>query len=265
MPSDQGRARATLAEWHQRHSTRNPNDLVEIGVLVTVDGLPSMPMTVWSGLDVHTDVPKEVLAIEDFYKNAYLKDIAENNPDLGLGHLYEILVRDPRRSFSSKFLTTFDLLDEDAIEKCSERKGVLSASSAPASWHTHVATSWSLMYRRIAETGPSVVPPYGMYLVGVNAPAGIDASGLEEFNEFYTNVHVPEVAERRHCLRATRYELYRELIRPPQGSPQFLAIYEVDEKAAKNTRHIGGPYSRGPEVWRKHTTPWRLWYRQLPQ
>jgi hypothetical protein len=119
------------------------------------------------------------------------------------------------------------------------------------------------MYRRIVETGPSQVPPYGIYFVGVNPPTEIDEAGLKEFNEFYTNVHVPEVVARRQCLRATRYELFRELIHPTEGCPQFLAIYEVDEAAAKHTRHIGGAYSRGPEVWRKHTTPWRLWYRQL--
>ena len=89
--------------------------------------------------------------------------------------------------------------------------------------------------------------------------------GSKNFNEFYTNVHVPEVLGRRHGLRAARYELCRELLHPEEGCPRFVAIYEVDEKAAAITRHIGGGYSRGPEVWRKHKTPWRLWYRLLPE
>jgi hypothetical protein len=86
---------------------------------------------------------------------------------------------------------------------------------------------------------------------------------MEEFNAFYTDVHLPEVAERRHALRATRHELVREVKPPYQRAPQFLAVYEVDEQAASHRRHVGPPYATGPEVWQQHKTPWRLWYRRL--
>jgi hypothetical protein len=123
--------------------------------------------------------------------------------------------------------------------------------------------SWSLQYRRVAETGPSVIRPYAMYLLGVNPPADTTDDELDAFNDFYTNVHLLEVAERRHALRATRYELKREIRPPYKGAPRFLAVYEVDERSAENRRHVGPPYAVGPEVWRRHTTPWRLWYRYL--
>jgi hypothetical protein len=123
--------------------------------------------------------------------------------------------------------------------------------------------AWSVLYRRFAETGPEVVAPYGIYLLGVNPPVGTTGDELDVFNNFYTNVHLPEVAERRHALRATRYELVREVRPPYQGAPQFLAVYEVDEQGASNRRHTGPPYATGPEVWQRHTTPWRLWYRRL--
>jgi hypothetical protein len=115
----------------------------------------------------------------------------------------------------------------------------------------------------VAEIGPAVVAPYAIYLLGVNPPAGATDQDLDVFNDFYTNVHLPEVAERRHALRAVRYELLREVRPPYQGAPRFLAVYEVDEEAASNRRHVGPPYSAGPEVWQGHTTPWRLWYRRL--
>ena len=28
-------------------------------------------------------------------------------------------------------------------------------------------------------------------------------------------------------------------------------------------RHVGPPYAPGPDVWQRHSTPWRLWYRRL--
>ena len=124
--------------------------------------------------------------------------------------------------------------------------------------------TWSLEYRRVAETGPAPRAPYAIYLLGVNPPAGATDDDLDTFNEFYTNVHLPEVAERRHALRAVRYELVREVKAPYQGAPQFLAAYEVDEQGASNRRHTGPPYAKGPDVWQRHKTPWRLWYRRLP-
>ncbi len=86
---------------------------------------------------------------------------------------------------------------------------------------------------------------------------------LATFNDFYTNVHLVEVAERRNALRAVRYELLEEVQPPYLGAPRYLAVYEVDESSASHRRHVGPPYSRGPAVWQRHTTPWRLWYRRV--
>jgi hypothetical protein len=123
--------------------------------------------------------------------------------------------------------------------------------------------TWSLLYRRVAETAPRAGAPYAIYLLGVNPPPDTTEEELDVFNDFYTNVHLPEVAERRHALRAVRYELLPEVRPPYQGAPQFLAVYEVDEEVASVRRHVGPRYATGPEVWQRHTTPWRLWYRRL--
>ena len=130
--------------------------------------------------------------------------------------------------------------------------------------HPGLRSVWRLLYRRIAETGPPETVPYGIYLLGVDPPEGLTDDDLEVFNRFYTDVHLPEVAERRQALRASRYELVREDRAPYRGAPRYLAVYEVDERSASNRRHTGPKYSAGPEVWQRHTTPWRLWYRRLP-
>jgi hypothetical protein len=122
---------------------------------------------------------------------------------------------------------------------------------------------WSVLYREIAETAPATQRPYAIYLLGVNPPEDVTDAELDTFNDFYTNVHLVEVAERRHALRAVRYELIEEVKAPYLGAPRYLAVYEVDEASASHRRHVGPPYSAGPEVWQRHTTPWRLWYRRL--
>ena len=129
--------------------------------------------------------------------------------------------------------------------------------------HPGLRLTWSLRYRAVAETAPAGAGPFAIYLLGVDPPADATDDDLAAFNDFYTNVHLPEVAERRHSLRAVRYELV-DAVRPPyQGAPRYLAVYEVDEESAAHRRHSGPPYARGPEVWQRHTTPWRLWYRRL--
>jgi hypothetical protein len=122
---------------------------------------------------------------------------------------------------------------------------------------------WSVLYRQIAETAPATERPFAIYLLGVNPPTDVKDSDLATFNDFYTNVHLVEVAERRHALRAVRYELVEEIKAPYLGAPRFLAAYEVDESSAAQRRHVGPPYSKGPDVWQRHSTPWRLWYRRL--
>jgi|SRR6185437_797708 len=123
--------------------------------------------------------------------------------------------------------------------------------------------TWSLQYEQVAETGPRAARPFAIYLLGVNPPVQATQEDLVTFNDFYTNVHLPEVAERRRAIRATRHELRREIRPPYNGAPRFLAVYEVDEASASNRRHKGPPYTTGPEVWQGHATPWRLWYRLL--
>ncbi len=87
--------------------------------------------------------------------------------------------------------------------------------------------------------------PFAIYLLGVDPPADATDEDLEVFNDFYTDVHLPEVAERRRALRAVRYELV-EAVRPPyQGAPRFLAVYEVDEKSAA-TAGTRVPRTPGP-------------------
>ena len=164
---------------------------------------------------------------------------------------YELIAVAARGFRPPRFLSTAEVPDRDHIDPETERG------------YESLRPTWTLVYRQVAETSPASVAPYGIYLLGVDPPADATEEDMEVFNDFYTNVHLPEVAERRHALRAARHELEREVKPPYRGAPRFLAVYEVDERAASHRRHAGPPYATGPDVWQRHTTPWRLWYRRL--
>ncbi|MGD0311952.1 MAG: hypothetical protein ABSC90_05785 [Acidimicrobiales bacterium] len=200
-------------------------------------------LTSWEGWDVRGGAAAEPAATREFTRSA---------PDRpGPDAHYELLAVAARGFRPPRFLSTAAVSEEDPRE--------------PETGQDYEALrpTWTLLYRQVAETCLATAVPHAVYLLGVDPPADATDDELTVFDEFYTEVHLPEVAERRHALRAARYELIREVKPPYRGAPQFLAVYEVDERGASNRRHVGPPYSTGPEVWQRHKTPWRLWYRRL--
>jgi len=200
------------------------------------------PLTSWTGWDVRGGASAGPGAVAAFTRAA---------PTDGPDAHYELLALAGRGFRPPRFLSTVHL------------EGGHGPDHVPEPVDANLRPAWSLVYRRIAETGPEEVKPFAIYLLGVDPPAGATDEELVTFNEFYTEIHLREVAERRHALRAVRYELEREVRAPYKPAPRFLAAYEVDESSASNRRHVGPAYSKGPEVWQGHTTPWRLWYTRL--
>jgi hypothetical protein len=200
-------------------------------------------LTSWTGWDVRGGASAEPTASKSFTRSA---------PDgPGEDAHYELIAVAARGFRPPRFLSTVHVPDDGHVDPEEERG------------YEALRPTWSLLYRQVAETGPASIAPYAIYLLGVDPPADATDHDMEIFNDFYTDVHMPEVAERRNALRAARYELVEEVKPPYQGAPQFLAVYEVDEEAASTRRHAGPPYAKGPEVWQRHKTPWRLWYRRL--
>jgi hypothetical protein len=203
------------------------------------------PVTLWTGWDVRGGASADPEAPEAFGRSA--------PTDPGVDAHYEFLAVAARGFRPPRFVTTVDASNVDQA----------GDQAAAGEEHRGLRQVWSVLYQQVAETTAASIAPYAIYLLGVNPPADATEADLDVFNDFYTNVHLPEVAERRHALRAERYELLEEVRPPYKGAPKYLAVYEVDEAAAAVRRHVGPPYSAGPDVWQRHTTPWRLWYRRL--
>jgi len=201
-------------------------------------------LTRWAGWDLRGGASADPSAAEQFARSAPGEPAA--------GGRFELLAVAARGFRPPKFLSA-----SPATGAAADR----TSDGEPD--HPGLRLTWSLLYRQVAETAPAEVAPFAIYLLGVDPPADATDDDLVVFNDFYTDVHLPEVAARRNALRAVRYELV-EATRPPyQGAPRFLAVYEVDEESAANRRHKGPKYASGPEVWQRHTTPWRLWYRRI--
>jgi hypothetical protein len=205
------------------------------------------PLTSWTGWDVRGGASADPGVAEAFERQA---------PQEPAEARYELIAVAARGFRPPRFLRTVELPEVPGPAPTEEEE---SDGAEPPG----LRETWSLRYRRIMESGPLVAPPYAIYLLGVNPPGDATQPELEVFNEFYNAVHLPEVVERRKALRAVRYELVEEIRAPYQGAPRFLAAYEVDQESASNRRHQGRSYSPGPDVWQRHKTPWRLWYRRL--
>ena len=198
----------------------------------------------WTGWDLRRGADADPTAVERFARSAPV--------DPASGAHYEFL------AVAARGFRPPNLISTTRLGGAPDAPGGGEEPDRPG-----LRRTWSMLYRTVAETAPAAVAPFAVYLLGVDPPPGISDDELVVFNDFYTHVHLPEVAGRRHALRAVRYELV-DAVRPPAGgAPRFLAVYEVDEESAAHRRHTGPPYARGPEVWQRHTTPWRLWYRRL--
>jgi len=206
---------------------------------VKAEKTSSLALTVWAGWDARGGVsPDEGLS-------AFIAQDSWSNDE----ERYELIAVAARGFRPPRFLSRTEIGSEP--------------TEFQSPFGAVLRQTWSMRYERIRPVPGDAMPPYAIYLLGVNPPTGASAGDLAAFEDFYVDVHVREVAERRKALRAVPHRLV-DVVKPPyKGAPYFLTAYELDEASASVRRHVGPPYSRGPEVWQRHSTPWRLWYRRL--
>jgi hypothetical protein len=233
------------------------------------------PFMYWVGMNTAPDTFEDELAkFNDFYSNTHMHEVVAANPGFIRATRYELLEPDPRGEFGPRWLAVYEMDSEQAAQTYLDRNdasatGRPNYTPGPAAWQNYEGW-WRLMWHRLVpehgELGAGGAPY--LYFVAMNVPPDTDAKGLQEFNDFYTNIHVPEVVDISAFRSGTRYELHKDLRHPPPGAPQFLAVYEADDKsrqrmAERRTNPRGAKLSSGPPTWEAHDTLWRLWYRRL--
>ncbi|PHY07124.1 MAG: hypothetical protein CK528_04765 [Alcaligenaceae bacterium] len=109
------------------------------------------------------------------------------------------------------------------------------------------------------------------YWVGMDIPVDTSAADVAAFNDFYSNVHKPEVlAGNPGFLRGRRYELAQDDTRGARG-PRFIAAYDIESKEtaqlyiSRNDGPASGRpvYSDGPAAWQQRNTKWRLMWQHV--
>jgi hypothetical protein len=234
------------------------------------------PYMYWVGMNTHPDTsPDELAKFNDFYSNTHMREVVSSNPGFIRATRYELCEQDARGNFGPRWLAAYEMEDEDAAKGYIARndgppEGRPSYSPGPAAWQNYQGW-WRLLWRRKTPLEGQLSPnttPY-LYFVAMDEAPGTDEQGLREFNEFYTNVHVPEVVGVSDFVSGARYELYREFRHPEPRSPGYLAVYEANDQSLKTRADRAAnpgaykPLSSGPPSWEGHVTAWRLMYRRL--
>ena len=234
------------------------------------------PFMYWVGMNTAADTPAaELTRFNDFYSGTHVREVLAANPGFVRASRYELLEPDPRGDLGPRWLAIYEMDSEAAAGGYIARsdgpaEGRPQYTPGPPAWQRYESW-WRLIWRRIAPAEGEVGAggaPY-LYFVAMNVPPDTDEAGLNEFNDFYTRTHVPEVVAANHFQRGTRYELYREFRHPAPGAPRFLAVYEGDDTAIETrARRRENPaeapaLSSGPPAWEAHDTLWRLMYRRI--
>jgi hypothetical protein len=235
----------------------------------------SQPYMYWVGMDVAPGIAPQALAeLSTFYSQVHAREVVAHNPGFISFTRYELLDPDPRGGAhrGPRWLAVYEMEDEAAAAGYAQRNDAPDAFPRPqySRWpegRSYTDIVWRMIWRQLAACGSAGTLPESIFVVGMNVPADTDAAGLQEFNTFYTGVHVPEVMANGGYARGTRFELYRAFAHPEPGSPRFCAIYEADAvatRARNEPRANRAPLSSGPPTWEKHDTLWRLVYQRIP-
>jgi hypothetical protein len=226
----------------------------------------AQPYMYWVGADIDTDDPDEIEAFNAFYSGTHVPEVVAANPGFTNGHRYELLQPDARGVPAPRFLAVYEMAHEGAARTYSARndgppEGRPRYTPGPPVWDK-MSLQWRLIWRSFARTAEPEGTPEQIFLVGMSPPATAGPAELAEFNDFYTNIHLPEVVERGGYGRGIRLELYRDLLHPAPGAPRYCALYET-EKEASGVLPTSAT-TPGPAVWDQRVVPWRLVYRRLP-
>lgn len=86
-----------------------------------------------------------------------------------------------------------------------------------------------------------------------------DPGREQEFNEWYDNVHIPDILETRCFIKAARYELPN----PPEGKGKYLAVYEIDSDDLDRDMALHGANMKRKEALGRITDLIRMTSRHI--
>ena len=168
----------------------------------------------WVGMDTDPRTTPEALAeFNRFYSTTHVHEVLAAHPGFVSVSRYELLDPDSRGGAHTgpRWLAAYEMTDEAAaLQYITDNARPWLHRKRYSPWpaaRKRAKTVWRMLWRQVSVTGSTDQPPASIFMVGMNIPADTDASGLAEFNAFYTETHVPEVMAYGGYARATRFEL----------------------------------------------------------
>jgi hypothetical protein len=236
--------------------------------------MANAPFMYWVGMNTAPDLSDEDFQeFNNFYSNVHIHEVVEGNPGFFRATRFELTGKDPRNDYGPRWLAMYEMDSKAAADGYIERndgppegrnkytRGLeIGRQTGKGRWRL----IWERLRPREGEIGGNGADFIRM--IAMTPAPGTDEKGLKEFNDFYNDIHVPEVLKNGGWVRGTRYQLYREFVHDEPGAPQYLAVYEGDAstKAFQDARKGGGPSPIvGPPSWEGRTTLWRLNYRRV--
>lgn len=221
----------------------------------------------WVGVDTDPAATDEQIAeFNNFYTQVHLPEVLELNPGFTAAARYRLEGPDARGDLGPTWLTVYSISDSAGVERYVTREkdpaqGRPKYTPGPGLWKT-MSPRWRLIWAQTFAFGSPAMPPESIFMVGMDAAEGASAQELQEFDEYYSGTHVPEVVQNGKYPAATRFELQEAFMhRRPDSAPRFCAVYEGE--SAPMTGPPPGPPSPGPAAWEKRDTKWRLRYRRV--
>lgn len=237
--------------------------------------MPNGRFMYWVGMNTAPDLSADdEKQFTDFYSQVHMREVVSLNPGFFRATRYELLHPDPRNNHGPRWLVVYEMESEDAARGYIERdeNGTKQAFTPGLKVGRSVPEGkWRLMWRRLTPRDGEMGAGGAEYisLIGMSVAPGTDEAGVKEFNDFYTDTHIPEVVANGQWQRGTRYDLYHAFVHDGADAPEYLALYEGDEVAMETrARRLANPAaapksSAGPPAWDARDTVWRLTYRRI--
>lgn len=180
-----------------------------------------------------------------------------------LAHRLEKLPQIPRRWFGPDYLSVFEYADADAAKRALESH--LKRDDGSATWSGAREPMWRIAWRKVSDSGVTTTQTERVRFIAMSPPDDATDQEVDEWNSFYTEVHVREAMQRRHWTRATRWECQAAPLHPHPGSPRFVVLYEATGFTDVPESDVAalGPWTEGPTIWKRNVTSWVLDYRTI--